>query len=393
MSNTEPRGRQSARNTGDSVPGSSERQVAENGRRQSARIRSNSVPGTSRNQPAAIEEEIQAMQRANIRLEKKFLKISRGQDMLYLCEIPSSSWNDFMNERQDESVDMPSWEEWLHEQGFSWMTAIWQQMLAETFPSMASWPWKAQMKFLINFCHYQRRVRQSAKYHFVEFFAGNGNLSRELLRDGWEGVAVDIKYGTDHNLLSVRGLRLAINAVLETHSGALLWFGTPCSSFVKICRYSTKRSMDNGWMGDESHHSLACQEGNELMYVTLLLAILGGLNGNQVVIEQPCSSCFFVIPLVDFVMTRLLLSTSVKTYGGAFGLSTPKPMQLVSNNRRILDMARDFPSHTLGQRGCVDRDGPRYTGRHEDLQMSEEYTREFARALVECLMAGLNLRR
>ena len=219
-------GRQSARNTGDSVPGSSERQVAENGRRQSARIRSNSVPG-------AIEEEIQAMQRANIRLEKKFLKISRGQDMLYLCQIPSSSWNDFMNKRQDESVDMPSWEEWLHEQGFSWMTAIWQQMLAETFPSMASWPWKAQMKFLINFCHYQRRVRQSAKYHFVEFFAGNGNLSRELLRDGWEGVAVDIKYGTDHNLLSVRGLRLAINAVLETHSGALLWFGTPCSSFVK----------------------------------------------------------------------------------------------------------------------------------------------------------------
>ena len=135
MSNTEPRGRQSARNTGDSVPGSSERRVAENGRRQSARIRSNSVPGTSRNQPAAIEEEIQAMQRANIRLEKKFLKISRGQDMLYLCEIPSSSWNDFMNERQDESVDMPSWEESLHEQGFSWMTAIWQQMLAETFPA------------------------------------------------------------------------------------------------------------------------------------------------------------------------------------------------------------------------------------------------------------------
>ena len=127
------------------------------------------------------------------------------------------------------------------------------------------------MKFFINFCHDQRRVRQSAKYHFVEFFAGNGNLSRELLRDGWEGVAVDIKYSADHNLLSVRGLRLAINAVLETHSGGLLSFGTPCSSFVKICRYSAKSSMENGWMGDESQ-SLACQEGNQLMYVTLLLA-------------------------------------------------------------------------------------------------------------------------
>ena len=110
-------------------------------------------------------------------------------------------------------------------------------------------------------------------------------------------------------------------------------------------------------MGDESQ-SLACQEGNQLMYVTLLLAILGSLNGNQVVIEQPSSSCFFVIPLVDFVMTRLLLSTSVKTYAGAFGLNTPKPMQLVGTHRRILDMAREFPSHNLDHGGCVDRDGP-----------------------------------
>ena len=146
-------------------------------------------------------------------------------------------------------------------------------------------------------------------------------------------------------------------------------------------------------MGDESH-SLACQEGNQLMYVTLLLAILGSLNGNQVVIAQS-SSCFSVIPLVDFVMTRLLLSRTlgVKTYGGAFGLNTPKPMQLASNNRRILAMAREFPSHTLGQGGCVDRDGPRYTGRLEDLQMSEEYTREFARAVVGCMMAGFRNRR
>ena len=72
MSNAGRRGRQSARNTDDSVPGSSERQVAANGRRQSVRIRSASVPGTSRGPAAAIEEEIQAMQRANIRLEKKF---------------------------------------------------------------------------------------------------------------------------------------------------------------------------------------------------------------------------------------------------------------------------------------------------------------------------------
>ena len=33
---------------------------------------------------------------------------------------------------------------------------------------------------------------------------------------GWEGVAVDIRYGSDHDVLSVRGLRSAINAVCQT---------------------------------------------------------------------------------------------------------------------------------------------------------------------------------
>ena len=66
---------------------------------------------------------------------------------------------------------------------------------------------------------------ESARFHFVEIFAGQGNLSRELLRAGWEGVAVDIRYGPDHDVCHVRGFRMAINAVCETRNQGLVWFG------------------------------------------------------------------------------------------------------------------------------------------------------------------------
>ena len=77
---------------------------------------------------------------------------------------------------------------------------------------------------------------------------GAGNLSRELLRAGWEGVAVDIRYGPDHDVCHVRGFRMAINAVCETRNQGLVWFGTPCSSFVQLCKYSTGRNITmTGW--------------------------------------------------------------------------------------------------------------------------------------------------
>ena len=57
-------------------------------------------------------------------------------------------------------------------------------------------------------------------------------------------------------------------------------------------------------MGDE-HRSVAARQGNEFMYVTLLLSVLGSLNGNRWVIEQPCSSCLFQIPIASHVMQLL----------------------------------------------------------------------------------------
>ena len=184
---------------------------------------------------------------------------------------------------------------------------------------------------------------------------------------------------------------MAINAVCETRNQGLVWFGTPCSSFVQLCKYSTGRNITNDWMGDE-HRSVAARQGNEFMYVTLLLSVLGSLNGNRWVIEQPCSSCLFQIPIASHVM-QLLQAMKAKTYGGAFGKTMLKPLQLWSNNLHVHGLSRDFPDYAIGHGGCVNRDDDgKFTGRQEDLQMSEEYTVEFGRAVEFHMMMGITRR-
>ena len=333
-------------------------------------------------QTTRLVEEIQQQYEENVRLEQKFMTISRGQDMLRLCEIPPELVK--LDDLIYQPLNMLDYEKILDTEGFAWMTSTWQQMLAEAFPAMASWPWKKQMRVLINFCHWKRNIRQSAKVDSVEIFAGQGNLSREMLRAGWEGVAVDIRYSADHNVLTVRGLRLAINAVCETRKQGLVWFETPCSSLSSSANTVLEGAGRMTFMGDPDR-SLACREGNHLMYVTLLLSMLGSLNDNRVVIEQPCSSCLFNIPIFECVMWRLS-AVKAKTYGGSFGQSIVKPLQLWSNCTHIWGMQQRYPGHARGSGGCVDRDGDRYTGRHEDLQMSEEYTTAFGRAVAFHMM-------
>ena len=142
------------------------------------------------------------------------------------------------------------------------------------------------------------------------------------------------------------------------------------------------------WMG-KVDESPAAQQGNELMYVTLLLTMLASLNGNRWVIEQPCSSCLFDIPIVSRVM-QLTQAYRVKTYGGAFGQPTLKPLQLWSNYVHINALSREFPDYAIGNDGCVDRDGDKFTGRPDDLQMSEVYTPEFGRAVESNMMRGIS---
>ena len=44
----------------------------------------------------------------------------------------------------------------------------------------------------------QETVRES-QFDFVEYFAGHGNLSRECIKNGWFGTAMDILHSEEHH--------------------------------------------------------------------------------------------------------------------------------------------------------------------------------------------------
>ena len=91
-----------------------------------------------------------------------------------------------------------------------------------------------------------------SKHDFVEFCAGQGNLSSECMRLGMFGATLDIDYTPDHNMMTATGLRVMIDCISKSKVGALNWWGTKCSSHVRACYYHHQRNEDNGFWGNQS---------------------------------------------------------------------------------------------------------------------------------------------
>jgi len=70
--------------------------------------------------------------------------------------------------------------------------------------------------------------------------AGTANLSKELIRSGFWGASLDKLYlEEDHDMLSLKGIKLFITTLLASRFGALHWFGACCSSFALLCQSLT----------------------------------------------------------------------------------------------------------------------------------------------------------
>ena len=109
--------------------------------------------------------------------------------------------------------------------------------------------------------------------------------------------------------------------------GVTHW-GTVCSTWVWMCRATTKRS----WAEPLGDTSLECvTQANIMVSRCALLFYLVEMVQGLVILEQPGSSIMFRHP-------RLLNRgmCEVFTWMGAFGAPSAKPTKLLSNNRKIL---------------------------------------------------------
>ena len=258
----------------------------------------------------------------------------------------------------------------------------WTSILAATYPWVEEQGWllrEVLLALCLRVLHH--RALGNSCLDFIEYYAGSGELSRAAIGHGLCGLAFDVMYSPDHDALTPEGLRLYLAALAGTKPGALIWHGTPCSSFVVLCRSVSLRDECNDYAGDESR--LFVRVGNGLAAVTALTSFLADLVGAVPVLEQPLNSCLPMYSLMNCILT-FLRCRKFSTYLGAFEGPTLKPLQLLSTSLLTMKMCRQKPeAWQFDGNGLVTRDSKGFTGRKMELKCSEAYTPAFARAVLE----------
>ena len=114
---------------------------------------------------------------------------------------------------------------------------LWPKILALAYPFLNG---KCLSECLVLLVLRGRRNQMKHGAHdFGEIFAGCANLTKEMIRGGYCGSAIDMIYDQSQNVLVGKGLRLVLDSISCIKYGGLLWLATKCSSFVVLCRALT----------------------------------------------------------------------------------------------------------------------------------------------------------
>ena len=224
---------------------------------------------------------------------------------------------------------------------------------------------------------------------FLEFFAGDAQLSKAMSRLGLLVKSFDIKYSAPtkeaQDLLDPLGFRYALVAVLFAARHADLWAGIVCSSWVWMSRGTTKRKADRQHIWGDT--SVRCvRVGNALaIRVTYLCFMMANIGGFWC-IEQPMTSLLWHFP----PMAKLLETSwhgKTSTYLGTFGADTSKPIHICHTSPWMLHLRRKrLQMHAPAQLVKRDRLG-RVSGLSVRLKCSQAYLEGFGIACAHARMA------
>ena len=88
-----------------------------------------------------------------------------------------------------------------------------------------------------------RDLVQHQDLDFVEFFSGQGHLHRSVRSLGLKATGYDLKQDAVlQNIMTVQGFITAVQWCRRVRAGGHCHFGTVCSSWVWMCRATTRRS-------------------------------------------------------------------------------------------------------------------------------------------------------
>ena len=262
----------------------------------------------------------------------------------------------------------------------------WRNMLLRAYPELEGNELDEILTKLVVRCW---RLRASAKpyalHDFIEFCAGQGNLTMACLRSMLYGLCLDLLYHEDHNMITRKGLRFWIDCISESKIGAMCWWGTRCSSWSGMSRRYHKRSASNNFWGDCSR--LFVRQGNVMQVVTALTMMFSYFCGCSPVLEQPTGSCMPKTEPLHTVLPGIGAKKWV-IWHGAWGGTSPKPLQLWSA-RDLKALVRPRPKKMVsdslvrkGQKRMSDNSTKAtYTGT-KALKQSQTYCMAFGKAVA-----------
>ena len=259
----------------------------------------------------------------------------------------------------------------------------WPQIIATAYPWMQTWSLQDMLLALVARTLHHRAMGRSW-LDVVEYFAGTANLSRAAIQKGHRVCALDKDISESHDVMgSVESIRLWLSVLAATKEHALVWHGTPCSSWTIMCRAVSERCESNNWLGNDRPF---VTEGNTLADLSGLTIFLAYMMNCIPGLEQSGSSVMGKSPCLKGVLT-FIMAIWVKTYHGCFGGNSEKPLQLWSSSSWIEDLARSKPDMGGSGVGLVSKseDGS-FTGIKDKLKASENYTPLFGASIIEAWM-------
>ena len=161
----------------------------------------------------------------------------------------------------------------------------------------------------------------------VELYAGSPALSDGLTEAKLAVLAIDRDYCIAQDTATCSGAANGLSAVMKTKEVGLLWAAPQCSSWTWIGRAGNGPHSQQPSREHERAESPGRQPSAQ--YVASL-AVLAASRNVYTAVEQPMSSL-----LPSFgpwpEMRAQLLPWTVTVHLGAYGASSPKPLQIVTN--------------------------------------------------------------
>ena len=193
----------------------------------------------------------------------------------------------------------------------------------------------------------------------VEYFSGVATYYRACRARNFRSAKYDlIEHGIWNNILTSEGFIAAVQLARRLKFHSLSSFATVCSTWIWVCRGSTRRSQEEP-LGAEPR-SQCVTDANWMVARVTMIWMLIVASGGFFLLEQPGSSLMCLHPRVNaFALALEKCGQSfhhISTWMGMFGGETPKRTRLWSNSHHVTMLKRKLKKDLFTKSTTCTRD-------------------------------------